>query len=202
MKQTMILWMFTAVMICGVTLAITSCGKDEKTALKGQQPEGNVDPDSEANIASKEQQPEENDAVDPVAGAVFFGTIGGDSNCILVMPDGSEAGYYSFLNYTRDARFVSYNANTHTLVINVYEHKENTNRERNQNSSRGEFQGIPIQKNKQEKALQQSRTTGQYIGKFVGTFTSNGRGLHRYKGVFTNYKGGKVNFDLQEQAHK
>ena len=141
-------------------------------------------------------------AVNPVAGAVFFGTIGGDSNCILVMPDGARAGYYSFLNYTRDARFGSYNANTHTLIINVYEHKENTNSGRNQNSSRGEFQGIPIQKNKQEKALQQSGTTGQYIGKFVGTLTSNGRGLHRYKGVFTNYKGGKLNFELQEQAHK
>jgi len=39
--------------------------------------------------------------------------------------------------------------------------------------------------------------TGKYIGKFVGTLTRQGHG-YGYKGVFTNYKGGKVNFNLVE----
>lgn len=34
--------------------------------------------------------------------------------------------------------------------------------------------------------------TGKYVGKFVGKYGRDGN----YKGVFTNYKGGKVNFDL------
>lgn len=105
-------------------------------------------------------------ASNPVAGELFYGKIGGDSNCPLMMPYGSFAGYYTFLDYTRDTRFGSYNAKTRTLVINAYE------------------QG-----------------TGKYIGKFVGKLTSIGWGLHRYKGVFTNYRGGKVNFDLEQQAH-
>lgn len=104
-------------------------------------------------------------AVNPVAGSLFEGSIGGDNNCFLSMPYGSEAGYYTFLNYSRDIRFGSYNAKTRTLVINAYE------------------QG-----------------TGKYIGKFVGKLTSIGGGFHRYKGVFTNYKGGKVNFNLEEYS--
>lgn len=58
----MILWMFTAILICGVTLEIASCGKNEKAALKGQFPEGKDDPDSEAKTDSKEQLSEKKDA--------------------------------------------------------------------------------------------------------------------------------------------
>ena len=56
--------MFTAILICSVTMILVSCGKNEKAALKGQLPEGKGASDSEAKAASKEQQPEENDAVD------------------------------------------------------------------------------------------------------------------------------------------
>lgn len=37
--------------------------------------------------------------------------------------------------------------------------------------------------------------SGKYIGRFVGKITYN-HGYPEYKGVFTNYKGGKVNFSL------
>lgn len=108
---------------------------------------------------------DEMQAVNPVPGDIFVGSIGGDDSCFLMMPNGSETGYYTFLNYTRDIRFGSYNTKTRTLVINAYE------------------QG-----------------TGKYIGKFVGKLTSIGGEFHRYKGVFTNYKGGKVNFNLEEYS--
>ena len=36
------------------------------------------------------------------------------------------------------------------------------------------------------------RGTGKYIGKFVGKYSNS-----RYTGTFTNYKGGKVTFDLE-----
>lgn len=39
--------------------------------------------------------------------------------------------------------------------------------------------------------------TGKYIGKFVGTLTRSKYG-NKYTGVFTNYKGGKVNFNLED----
>ena len=39
--------------------------------------------------------------------------------------------------------------------------------------------------------------TGKYIGKFVGTLTRLKYGF-KYTGVFTNYKGGKVNFSLED----
>ena len=100
----------------------------------------------------------------PVAGGVFYGTIGGDHNCVLAMPSGSRAGYYTFLNTTRTTRFGSYSAKTYTLVINAYERK-----------------------------------TGKYIGKFVGKISAIGYERCRYKGVFTNYKGGQVKFDLSER---
>ncbi len=40
--------------------------------------------------------------------------------------------------------------------------------------------------------------SGKYVGKFVGKLTEFKLGYHHYKGVFTNTKGGKVNFDLWE----
>ena len=40
--------------------------------------------------------------------------------------------------------------------------------------------------------------TGKYIGKFVGKLTKDRDGFFQYRGVFTNYKGGKVNFNLME----
>ena len=104
-------------------------------------------------------------AGNPVAGAMFEGSIGGDSFCFLMMPYGSDTGYYTFLNYSRVLRFGSYNAKTQTLVLNAYE-----------------------------------EGTGKYIGKFVGKLTFRNRVFHRYKGVFTNYKGGKVNFNLEEYS--
>lgn len=39
--------------------------------------------------------------------------------------------------------------------------------------------------------------TGKYIGKFVGTLIRSKYG-NKYTGVFTNYKGGKVNFNLED----
>lgn len=121
-----------------------------------------------ANLSGDDAIPgvAETNAANPVAGEIFFGTIGGDRNCTLQMPYGASAGFYSFHNYTRVTRFGSYNAKTRTLVINAYEER-----------------------------------TGKYVGKFVGQLTTIAWGLHRYKGVFTNYKGGKVNFNLEEQPH-
>ncbi len=104
-------------------------------------------------------------AGNPVDGAMFEGSIGGDHYCLLVMPYGSGTGYYTFLNYSRIIRFGSYNAKTKTLILNAYE-----------------------------------EGTGKYIGKFVGKLTYRTRDFHRYKGVFTNYKGGKVNFNLEEYS--
>lgn len=108
----------------------------------------------------------EMEATNPVAGGIFYGTIGGDSDCTLQMPLGTSAGYYSFLNYTRVVRFGSYNAKTRSLVINAYEER-----------------------------------TGKYVGKFVGKLTVDRMGIYHYKGVFTNTKGGKVNFDLEKEVH-
>lgn len=108
----------------------------------------------------------EMEATNPVAGGIFYGTIGGDSDCTLQMPFGTSAGYYSFLNYTRVIRFGSYNAKTRSLVINAYEER-----------------------------------TGKYVGKFVGKLTVDRMGIYHYKGVFTNTKGGKVNFDLEKEVH-
>lgn len=40
--------------------------------------------------------------------------------------------------------------------------------------------------------------TGKYIGEFNGNITGPSTGSYRYKGTFTNYKGGQVTFDLKE----
>ena len=93
----------------------------------------------------------------PCSGDFYFGTIGGDNHCQVNMPTSHSMGNYTFLNFTRNLAFQSYDPRTRTLTLTAYE-----------------------------------RGSGKYIGKFVGKYGRDGN----YKGVFTNYKGAKVNFDL------
>lgn len=48
-----------------------------------------------------------------------MGRIGGDNDCVLDI--NGRTGYYSFLNYTRDIRVVSYDAASGNLVVNALE---------------------------------------------------------------------------------
>lgn len=104
-------------------------------------------------------------------GGYMIGRIGGDDGAVLNLSE-NGVGTYEFNGYTRTVKWGSYNKATGTLILKAYDSR------------------------------------GRYIGHFEGRVTQSSYRLthpekmtivlDKYKGTFTNTKGGKVTFELED----